>query len=286
MQISARRVVTKPGALLVIAGLASFVAPSLADSPSTTKISPLPPVAVKPPKDIPPLLESLVASGRVRLIRVFPTATPGLTGYVVLEGGEYQVVYGEGGYLLVGRLLSPAGVDLTARYQQQYVPRPNVAAVVARVENAGHLIVEGSSKAPVLYVFADPNCIYCHRFYEAAEPLVQVGALQLRWVLVGFLKSTSAGRAAAILSAPDPARALHANEDGFNVRAEAGATRPLPNVGVALKALLKLHLEQMGAVGGNGTPTLIYRTASGGWAAQVGVPSDGWLDRYARQGHA
>lgn len=38
----------------------------------------------------------------------------------------------------------------------------------------------------------------------------------------------------------------------------------------------------MSDVGGNGTPTLLYRTAPGQWKTHVGLPSQRWLDAYAR----
>lgn len=228
----------------------------------------------------PPLLEKLVSAGKIKLLRSFGTVKPGMTGYVVQQNGKDRVVFGEDGYLFVGQLFSPQGDDLVTRYGDQYLPKPAVAAAVKQLENAGHLIVQGPASAPVLYVFADPNCIFCHRFYRLAEPLVKAGKLQLRWAMVGFLKPSSMKKSVAILAAADPLRALRTNEARFDVGAEEGGIAPASHVNAALKALIKAHAAVMQSVGGNGTPTLLYHTNAKHWAVHVGVPTDAWLKRY------
>ncbi len=103
--------------------------------------------------------------------------------------------------------------------------------------------------APLLYVFADPNCIFCYRFYKMAEPLVSSGRLQLRWVMVAFLQSSSAAKAAAILSASDPRAALHQDEDRFDVTHESGGIAPAGAQDKALQALLQAHGSALDAIG-------------------------------------
>lgn len=257
-------------ALVVACGLLSLAMGSFGVAAETT-----------PKSAPPPFLQTLITAGKVKLLSSFDTGKPGLTGYVVQQGGKAQVVFGEAGYLFVGQLFSPQGQDLVARYSDQYLPKPDVTATVKQLEDAGHLVVQGPASAPRLYVFADPNCIFCHRFYTMAEPLVKADKLQLRWVMVGFLKPTSMGKSAAILSAADPLRALQVNETKFNVGAEEGGIAPAPQAAPALQALIKAHFSAMQAVGGSGTPTLLYRTSAGKWAARVGVPPTAWLSAYA-----
>ncbi len=243
----------------------------------------LPAFAATPPSSssLPPMLTSLAASGKLKVLSQFATEVPGLTGYVISNQSGTQVIYGEQGYLFVGHLISPKGVDLTDDYQQRYGPKPDYAAVVGKLDAGGHLISEGSATAPLLYVFADPNCSICYRFYRMAEPLVSSGKLQLRWVMVAFLQSSSAAKAAAILSARDPRTALHADEDRFDTVHEAGGIAPAPSQQKGLQQVLQAHLSAMDAVGGIGTPTLLYRDAHGHWAAVVGLPTGDWLTRYA-----
>ena len=233
---------------------------------------------------LPPTLAALVKAGKVKVVNQFTTDVPGLTGYIVSNPDGTQVVYGDGGYLIVGHVISPKGTDLTDDYRARYSPQPDFAGMVSKLDAGGHLINEGRSTAPLLYVFADPNCIFCYHFYRMAEPLVASGQLQLRWVMVAFLQSSSAPKAAAILAASDPRAALHADEDRFDVAHESGGIAPAPVQGKALHDLLQAHgsvLDVIGA-GSVGTPTLLYRDAQGHWAAQIGLPSPAWLSQYAQ----
>ena len=63
----------------------------------------------------------------------------------------------------------------------------------------------------VVDVFFDPNCPYCHELYEDLEPWVGKQGLQLRWIPVAVLAPSSEGKAAAMLQAPVPAKALARN---------------------------------------------------------------------------
>lgn len=241
----------------------------------------VPPATRPAASSLPPMLASLVAAGKLKVLSRFATEVPGLTGYIVSNQGATQVVYGENGYLFVGTLISPQGVDLTENYRGRYTPTADYGAVVSKLDSAGHLIAEGRTTAPLLYVFADPNCIFCYHFYKMAEPLVAAGRLQIRWVIVGFLKSTSLARATTILSARDPRGALHEDEDRFDTAHEAGGVTPTLAQDRTLQEVLQAHLAAMDAVGGIGTPTLLYRNAQGRWATEVGLPSNEWLTAYS-----
>jgi thiol:disulfide interchange protein DsbG len=231
---------------------------------------------------LPGALKTLVDQGQLKVLRRFATAVPGLTGYVIRHDGRDGIVYGAHGALFIGQLISSSGNDLGARYAKRYLPKPKIAPVVKQLEKTGHLIVEGPTKAPVLYVFADPNCIYCHRLYQQTRALVAAGKLQLRWALVGFLKPSSSGRAAAILDANNPEQALQADEARFDISQEEGSVAPQAHPPAATRALLKAHLAAMRQAGGNGTPTLLYLDDSGHWAAKVGAPSKAWMKAYAQ----
>lgn len=234
---------------------------------------------------LPPVLATLVHSGKLKVLSQFATEVPGLTGYIVHNADGTQVVYGEHGYLFVGHLISPQGSDLTDNYRERYTPKPDYATVVHQLDRGGHLIHEGSAAAPLLYVFADPNCSICYRFYHMAEPLVSSGRLQLRWVMVAFLQASSNAKATAILSARDPRGALHADEDRFDTAHESGGIAPAKSEDRILQGVLQAHMSAMDAVGGVGTPTLLYRDEHGQWAAIVGLPTGDWLDQYAGGKH-
>ena len=79
---------------------------------------------------------------------------------------------------------------------------------------AARWIADGRESAPRT-VFTDPNCPYCNKLWADARPCVDAGKRQLRHVMVGILTPTSAGKAAALLGAKDPAAAMdtHARAD-------------------------------------------------------------------------
>lgn len=229
--------------------------------------------------DMPPVLKQAADAGSLTVDKSFATELSGVTGYVIERSGRHQIVYGQDGYLFMGQLVSPAGKNLSAAYADEYLPKPDVAKVVDQLEDTGRLIQQGADDAPVMYVFADPNCTYCHRFYEQAEPLVKAGKLQLRWALVAMVKKSSMGRAAAIITADDPLDALVENEAGFDEQSENGGIAPLDSVPDDLEQVLKQNYRQMTAAGGTGTPTLLYKQ-DGGWVAKVGAPGRAWLQQY------
>lgn len=252
-----------------LAGLGAFLLclPALAAAPASPSL--------------PPMLASLAAAGKLKVVSQFSTEVPGLTGYIVSNKDGTQVVYGEHGYLFVGHVISPKGADLTDTYRKRFGPKPDYRDVVRKLDSGGHLISEGRATAPLLYVFADPNCSFCYHFYRMAEPLVASGRLQLRWVMVAFLQSSSAPKATAILSARNPRDALHQDEDRFDTAHEAGGIAPAASRDKALQDVLQAHESAMDAIGANGTPTLLYRDEQGRWEALVGLPTSDWLTRYA-----
>jgi thiol:disulfide interchange protein DsbG len=80
-----------------------------------------------------------------------------------------------------------------------------------------HYIQEGS-KGPIIYDFYDPNCPYCHEIYTWLQNPIHNKQIQVRFITVGFLTPSSAGKAAAILSAKDPLAALKLNENKFSTK--------------------------------------------------------------------
>src|ERR1700754_2175348 len=79
---------------------------------------------------------------------------------------------------------------------------------ITQLEHA-HWVLDGSAKAPrTVYVFTDPNCPYCNKFWGDARPWVDSGKVQLRHIMVAVIAPTSAGKAATPLTDRDPAGRL------------------------------------------------------------------------------
>lgn len=235
--------------------------------------------APAPDTHYPKVLQDMVAAGKLAVVKQFPTDKAGLTGYIVKRGGYQTVVYSDDGYLMLGPLYSPNGQNLSQQYARQYAPKPNVAKVIDGLD-AQRLVTEGPDTAPTLYVFADPNCIFCHELYEQTAPLVNTGKLRIHWIMVGVLGPSSAGRAATILEASDPTTALARNEAQFDVGNEQGGIAiGKPNADIT--HVLTNNRQAMFDVGDSGTPTVLFHNSDGRWQAREGLPPAGWLKRYA-----
>lgn len=228
----------------------------------------------------PKVLHDMVQAGKLKVVRAFPTDKDGLTGYIVKHGGYQTVVYSEDGYLMLGPLYGPEGQNLSKQYARKYTPQPDVGKIINALDT-DYLVTQGPDGAPALYVFADPNCIFCHKLYQQTEPLVKAGKLRIHWIMVGVLGPSSVGRAAAILSADDPVAAFAEGEANFDVRNEQGGIASLqPSERVA--ELLDHNRQALFDVGGTATPTVLFRDTNGHWQAREGMPPGGWLKYYAR----
>lgn len=149
--------------------------------------------------------------------------------------------------------------------------QPKIIAV--EVAHADTFLV--GHRGPELTAFMDPNCIWCHRFYEKALPLIHAGKLHLRVVLVGFLKSTSAAKAAAVLMAKHPAQALALDESRFNVVTEEGGIHPASAAPASIRASVHHNTQILIHTGEEATPTLLYVTQQDQWVLQHGLGRSG-----------
>lgn len=222
---------------------------------------------------LPQALQRIQGEGAV-VVRSFP-APDGLTGWILRIQGRYVLVYStpSGDYLMSGALVDKEGHNLSDLYGQQYTPKPDPAKLLAALGPDPWLVEEGAPAAPLIYAYADPNCIYCNKFWNELRPYVQSGKVRVRWVLLDFLKATSKGRAAAILSAHDRAAALAQDELKFDKDKEEGGIPELRPVPLDIDNVLKMHTDQMGEAGGMGTPTLLFRDKNG-WTISYGAPRD------------
>lgn len=93
-------------------------------------------------------------------------------------------------------------------------------AVLADLPNATW-IAEGQGRHAV-YIFFDPNCPSCALLYRNLRTLIGPLDLQVRWVPVAVVNATSAGKAAAILQAPDRLAALRHNEERYHGETYSG----------------------------------------------------------------
>jgi thiol:disulfide interchange protein DsbG len=148
------------------------------------------------------------------------------------------------------------------------------ASVASTFQNAP-AIVEGASGKNVkstIYVFMDPNCIFCHYAWKAFQPYEAAG-LQVHWIPMGFLKPDSAGKAAALLQAKDGPALMRELETKFSEKDESGGIKPLDSVPFATQMKLNGNAKIFKDLGFDGTPTIIYMASGNRWADADGLPS-------------
>ena len=239
-------------------------------------------------QDSPPVFKALQANG-VTVVGTFPSVG-GLTAWAGYRGQQPIALYAtpDGKHLIAGTLLDDRGNDVNQEALKKAVTQPMADAVWGQVEKS-HWIADGSGKAPrIVYVLTDPNCPYCNKLWSDARPWVNAGKVQLRHIMVGVLTSTSAGKAAALLTSKDPVTAL-ADYEQANMATNAkvmaaGRPKPLEDHGIkpmgkipaATQVKLDANEQLMQSLQLRATPALIWRDDKGAVQTRTGTP-DGAL---------
>jgi thiol:disulfide interchange protein DsbG len=144
--------------------------------------------------------------------------------------------------------------------------------------------IRDGKSAHVMYVFFDPNCPYCHKVFEMLRPQVQRGEVELRWVVVGKLMTTSTGKAAAMLEAKDPTEALYRNERGFSqATGSFGGIEEEPAPRAETLHKLDANLALLNRSGFDAVPALLFRTKDGKADFIRGAPPAAFLDNLVKE---
>lgn len=156
----------------------------------------------------------------------------------------------------------------------------SLESAMPAIQNATS-IVEGASARDAkttLYVFMDPNCIYCHIAWKALQPYEAEG-LSVHWIPLGFLKPDSAGKAAALLEAQDRDAMMKTLETNYSEKDESGGIAPLKDIPFDAQNKLNANMRLFESLGFSGTPTVVYRDSTGKWASIDGLPRLGGLPK-------
>ena len=272
IRTDARLRLVRPAVALALALLAAGAHAAPAAAPAASAPAPLPLARVQA------LIDS-ASHGLAQAQSVF-AGPGGLTGAVVTykndPGAPPSVIWvnDDASALLVGNLIGPKGEDLDQQAARKIglLLSPE-KALAAAAQPATGAILEGR-KGPVLTMFIDPNCIYCHLLYQQLQPLLAQGRLRARYVLVAVVKQSSFRKAAAILSARDPAAALALDQKNFNAQTEEGGIEPDAAPDKTVTDRIRSNSMLMAKAGGTGTPTLLYCSTRGGVRMLGGMPRD------------
>ncbi|MDA8092443.1 MAG: thioredoxin fold domain-containing protein [Betaproteobacteria bacterium] len=147
-------------------------------------------------------------------------------------------------------------------------------AMLSQIGQATY-IAEGHG-VRIVYIFFDPNCLYCHRLYQDLRPWVGRNGLQFRWIPVGMLTSSSTPKAAAILQSSSPLQALKRDEKNYSLAAgldHAGGIAPAARIASKVGHDLKANLALLVANGVYGVPAMLFRDTRGQPRLLDGAPA-------------
>ena len=125
-----------------------------------------------------------------------------------------------------------------------------------------------------IWVYFDPNCIFCNRLYASLKPYET--QVKTHWIPVGFLKKDdSLKKATGILQAKNPVRAFRENEDRFDTGSEEGGY-PIPSdISVSAERAVATSTVGLGqATGELATPTIVFEGTDGKPHSVMGLPED------------
>ncbi|MDH1336838.1 thiol:disulfide interchange protein DsbG [Comamonas thiooxydans] len=187
----------------------------------------------------------------------------------------------DGKHWVIGTVIDAQGKDVNAKALHNAVQKPMGQEFWIDLERTDWIGDGKPDAARIAYVFTDPNCPYCNQLWRDARPLVQAGQLQLRHILVGMLRPSSEGKAAAILAskAPEQALASHAMAyaDAHGKNPDVLGIAPLQRIPLSARDALANNAALMSNAGLRATPATIWKNAQGLVQIRTGMPP-GLLD--------
>ncbi len=223
-----------------------------------------------------------LSNGQAHILHTFPAAMH-LNGYSVSIGaGDRDVLFytsPHARYFFLGGIFTASGRNLSKQYARRYLPAALSAPTVhapqnwlSSIRHTTRFLVGNPKATKTLFMVMDPNCIFCHLTWQKLLPYLRQGTLRLQVTLVGFLKPSSAPKAATILLAKDPAKALAYDERHFNQATEEGGTVPALHIPPVALAEVQANTHWMSKNGIAGTPFLTWKSKSNQIRHEDGMP--------------
>lgn len=173
-------------------------------------------------------------------------------------------------YYIVGDLYNAKGSNLSVQALDKHVKQSVLNDVWQGLEQSAWIQDGNVNAAQIVYVFSDPNCPYCHTFWQQARPWVKSGKVQLRHIQVAVIRPESRGQAASLLAAENPQKAFEA----FSLSAGKKKLTELKPIPQAIAAQLDHNQALMEKYGFYATPAVIWKNSQGELQSMQGIPKD------------
>ncbi len=127
-----------------------------------------------------------------------------------------------------------------------------------RVFRKSPAVHQGPPQAPItIQILFDPDCPFCHALWLRMQPY-RHSLLGIRWVPLALVRPSTLGKAAAIVTAPNPLGALAFDERYFSITRRSGGILPLYRVPPALRRAIYRNTRRLTRLDSL-VPTLLYR---------------------------
>ncbi|UHT65216.1 thiol:disulfide interchange protein DsbG [Acinetobacter lwoffii] len=195
-------------------------------------------------------------------------APQGMTGWVGHEDQYSNTVFisNDDKYYIKGELFDAQGKSLSNEQIEKHMKKAVLGDVWKTMEKSTW-IQDGKPDAPrVVYVFSDPNCPYCYKFWQAARPWVESGKIQLRHIQVGVIRQESRGQVATLLMSKNPAAV-------FNDINKNKGKKQLKKM-EKIPAKIDANQALMGKYGFFSTPSMAWKNNQGEFKSTQGLAMD------------
>lgn len=226
-------------------------------------------------QEYPAPIQALVSKGIT--IKGSLDAPAGFKGYAADYHGRPLPIYllPDGQHAMVGTLYDASGNDLTDAPMRAATEPVLDASSWAMLGKASWIAEGATHPKRIVYVFTDTECPYCHKLWQATQPRLADGDVQVRHIMVAVIAPQSLGRAAAILDDADPKAALHRHESAFG----HSPIKPEASPGAATMRRIEANNALMDSLGISATPATLYKDDAGKIHRLDGMLDDDTLKR-------
>lgn len=204
-------------------------------------------------------------------VKQIPAPT-GMTGWVGHEEQFSNTVFisNDQKYYIKGDLHDAKGENVSQAHIEKYMKKAILDDVWKSLESSTW-IQDGQKDAPrIVYVFSDPNCPYCHKFWEVARPWVKSGKVQLRHIQVGIIREESRAQVATLLMSKNPQAVFN------DINLNKGKKRLKKATTIPANIAEKIDFNQslMGKYGFFSTPSMVWLDSKGQFKSAQGMAMD------------